>query len=558
MAPGLPIVVLGFNGKVAWGVTMVSADTQDLFIEKLKTEKDRRLYLNQGQWLPVTERKESFRIKSSRKPVEKIISSTCHGPLLNTNIVNIPFSPEIMPNSSKYGVALSWANQGMGDTFAGFYSLASAKSADDARKCILKISAMYLNFVFGDSDNIGWQVSGLCPLRKKGLGLLPSPGWTGEYDWTGYAPVEKMPGETNPSRGYVATANNAVVPPDYPIMISASWAKPERIERINTLLSPMKNATTGDMMTMQFDRYSLMAFKAQKMLFDDAFNKEIKKAIEKLSPADKKRAEKCLELLDPKSFDCNMKPTSIYAAVMGAFYNAVTVNTFMDEFGPVDDSEWKAFGRLTGRYASAASYLDKNDATGGTAWKCLDSLGAWGYSAPEDHITSRDDSPFWDDARTDKKETKADVFAASLADAVALCEKKMGPDPRDWQWGGLLHYNFKHDISDELPFGVFKDYLNPGVYPAGGDYCTINVAGFSWTDGQFEVIEIPAMRMIVNFGEPEPAYLVTVPGESGNPSSPHYRDMLKGYFITGENHPLVFKEENVKKQYMDVLSLVPK
>jgi acyl-homoserine-lactone acylase len=242
---------------------------------------------------------------------------------------------------------------------------------------------------------------------------------------------------------------------------------------------------------------------------------------------------------------------------MGAFYYTATINTFMDEFGPIDNPQWKAFGKLSGRYTSVMSFLDKYDPSGTTTWNSFNALNNLGYSAPDDHLVSRPDSPLWDDTRTEKKETKADIIAISLADAVSLCEKRMGPDPRDWQWGKMLQYVFKHSISEELPFGAFDDYFNPGTFPAGGDWHTINEAGFSWSDDKFEVVEIPAMRMIVNFGETEPAYLITVPGQSGNPSSPHYHDMIKEYFLTGKNHPLPFKDENVRQQYTDVLTLVP-
>jgi acyl-homoserine-lactone acylase len=557
LTPGLPVVVLGYNGHVAWGVTMVCADTQDLFVEKLKTDNNKLLYLNKGEWLPVDQRKEVFLIKSD-KPVEKVVSTTCHGPLLNTNVNTLPFSPEIMPDASKYGLSLSWANQSLANTYEGFYNLAEAKNIDDTKKAILKIGCMYLNFIYGDSDNIAWQVSGIYPIRKKGRGLFPSPGWDGEYDWTGYAPVEKMPYEMNPKKGYLETANNMTVPADYPVMISSSWAKPERFERIDSLLAPMKNVTTGDMISMQVDRYSLMALKVQKMLFEGEFTPVIKNAIDRLSSKDKEKAIKAMELLDPNVFDCVMKSTSIYASVMGAFYHTATINTFMDEFGPSENPQWKAFGKLTGRFTAAKSFLDEIAPYGNAAWESFESLNNQGYSAPEDHILSRKESPFWDDARTEKKETKADIIAISLADAVILCEGEMGPDPRDWQWGKLIHYAFKHEISDLLPFGAFNDYFNPGIYPAGGDWATINVAGSSWADNSFEVVEIPAMRMIVNFGEPDPAYIVTVPGQSGNPSSPHYKDMTKEYFITGKTHPLPFNEENVKKQYTDVLTLIPK
>ncbi len=557
LIPGLPIVALGYNGHVAWGVTMVCADTQDLFVEKLKTDNNKLLYLYKGEWLPVNQRKEVFNIKSN-KPVEKVVSMTCHGPLLNTNVSRLPFSPAVMPDASKYGLSLSWVFQAMSETYEGFYDLSEAKTTDDTRKAILKIGCMYLNFIYGDSDNIAWQVSGICPIRKKGRGMLPSPGWGGEYDWTGYVPVEKMPHDMNPQKGYLATANNMTVPADYPVMISNSWEKPERFERIDSLLAPMKNVTTGDMISMQVDRYSLMAYKVQKMLFEGDFALDIHKAIDRLSPRDKEKAAKAMDLLDPKVFDCIMKSTSVYAAVMGAFYHTATINTFMDEFGPSENPQWKSFGKLTGRFTDAKTFLDEYAPYGNTAWESFESLNNQGYSAPEDHILSRKESPFWDDVRTEKKETKADIIAESLADAVILCEGEMGADPRDWQWGKLIHYKFKHEISDSLPFGTFDDYFNPGVYPAGGDWATINIAGFSWADNSFEVVEIPAMRMIVNFGEPDPAYIVTVPGQSGNPSSPHYKDMTKEYFITGKTHPLPFNEENVKKQYTDMLILMPK
>jgi acyl-homoserine-lactone acylase len=558
LAPGLPVVVLGYNGHVAWGVTMVCADTQDLFVEKLKTDNNILMYLYKGEWLPVNQKKELFYMRSG-KPVEKIVSSTCHGPLLNTNIQSLPFSPAIMPDANRYGLSLSWMFQGISDTYAGFYNLAGAKDINDAKKAILNIKAMYLNFIYGDSGNIAWQATGLCPLRKKGRGLFPSPGWDGEYDWTGTVPVEKMPNEMNPPKGYLATANNMTVPQDYPVMISNSWAKPERFERIDTLLAPMNNVTTGDMISMQVDRYSIMAFKVQKMLFEGDSTAEINNAIARLAPEDKEKARKALELLDSKVFDCVMSPTSIFAAVMGAFYHTATINTFMDEFGPSGDTQWNAFGNLTGQLKNARTFLNEVKPYGDTGWKSFESLNNLGYSAPEDHILSRKESPFWDDVRTEKKETRADIIAASLADAIILCEQKMGPDPRDWQWGKLIHYVFKHDITNSLPFGAFDEYFNPGIYPAGGDWATINVSGFSWTDNSFEVIESPVMRMIVNFGESDPAaYLVTVPGQSGNPSSPHYKDMTEEFFITGKIHPMPFSDENTKEQYTDVLTLIPK
>jgi acyl-homoserine-lactone acylase len=251
-----------------------------------------------------------------------------------------------------------------------------------------------------------------------------------------------------------------------------------------------------------------------------------------LKADDKGLALEALAFLKPGAFDgvLRAEPRSVSPAVYGAFIHVMTRNTFLDELGPYESDAWKAF-------------TDLNN---------------YGYSAPEDHLLYRPDSPFWDDIRTAQKETRASIVAKSLADAMRYCEEKMGPERKRWQWGLLHTYHFKHDFSEELPFFLFflKDDLNRGPFPAGGDCHTLNVAGFTWGKS-FDVVEIPAMRMIVDFSLPDPAFLTTVPGQSGNPFSPHYDDMIKPYFLTGKNHPLPFMEENIQAQYKDQLILKP-
>jgi len=529
MAPGMPIVVLGYNGRIAWGVTMVMADSQDIFVEKLKEENGKTFYLSKGLWLPAMERKELFRIKG-KAPVEKVIRMTGHGPLLNSALKQVPvFAETYLPDLSRFGLALSWAVEGSRDTFAGFYNLAKAQTMDDARKAISMAKAVYLNFVYGDSANIAWQISGAYPVRKKGEGFLPSPGWGGEYDWEGFVPFEQLPHAENPPQGYLATANNRTVPKDYPIHITSSWAKPERAERLDEVLGSTKDATIGDMITLQSDQYSPLARKIQALFFEGPFAQELKDAMAGLKADDKGLALEALAFLKPGAFDgvLRAEPRSVSPAVYGAFIHVMTKNTFLDELGPDESDTWKAF-------------TDLNN---------------YGYSAPEDHLLYRPDSPFWDDIRTAQKETRASIVAKSLADAMRYCEEKMGPERKRWQWGLLHTYHFKHDFSEAVPF-FLKDDLNRGPFPAGGDCHTLNVAGFSWGKS-FDVVEIPAMRMIVDFSLPDPAFLTTVPGQSGNPFSPHYDDMIKPYFLTGKNHPLPFMEENIQAQYKDQLILKP-
>ena len=526
--PGMPIVGLGYNGRLGWGATMVMADNQDIFVEKLKKINGTVRYLHQGRWLPVGARRETFKIRGER-PVTKDIQYTVHGPLLNEALELLPVPPDMpvqpMPVRSEYGLALSW---GMGDgckTIKGFINLGRAKTTDEMRAALLDLESIFLNVVYGNADTIAWQVSGKFPLRRRGTGQLPSPGWTGEYDWIGFLPAGANPSSINPAEGYIATANNRTVPRGYPYQLTSSWYNPERAERLREALGPMTRATTADMLKLQFDHRSLLAKKVQDMLFRGESSGRILKVIDGWTDSRGARAREALKFLSPKKFDAVMDKESSSAAVLGAFVHSVVRGTFLDELGPEEGIVWESF-----QDSSLVS-----------------------YSAQQDHLLGREDSPFWDNVTTPERETKWDIIAAALDNAILLCEKRMGKDRGGWKWGSLHTYLWRHDFTKTLPF--FHGYFNRGPYPASGDSHTLDVSEFSWGDN-FDVVIIPAMRLIVDFGLPEPAQLIGTNGQSGNPSSPHYDDMLE-YYLNGKNHPLPFGKKAVEEQYRDVLVLKP-
>jgi acyl-homoserine-lactone acylase len=176
------------------------------------------------------------------------------------------------------------------------------------------------------------------------------------------------------------------------------------------------------------------------------------------------------------------------------------------------------------------------------------------YPAPEDHLLHRPDSPFWNNVLTPELESREDIIAAALPQAIVLLEKKISSNRDKWQWGKLHTYCWRHEFTKETIF--FHSYFNRGPYPAGGDAHSVNVASFPWGE-DFDVAVIPAMRMIVDFGQDEPMSLIAVPGQSGNPSSAHYADMIPG-FLKAEARAMPFRKENVEKQYRDALRIVPK
>ena len=534
---GAPIVVAGYNGHLAWGMTMVMADNQDLFLEQLKDVGSKLHYLYKGEWLPATERKEVFNIKG-KSPVTVIFHDTVHGPLMSEALKKEPVL-YLQPSSLNlpYGVALSRTVPAADDdSMNAFFQLSFAKSVDEAIPVIKRIKSIPLNMVFADKDNIAWQVIGNYPVRAKGRGLMPSPGWTGEYDWTGLLKEEVLPNLKNPAVGFIGTANHRTVPKDFPYILSSSWYWPERAERIAQMATATDKHTVQTNMDMQLDTYSLFVPKLKEVILQGTMAADIAKEISSWKD-EKKAADARLALSILKDFDGDMKIDSKGAALTGAFLHCATKNIFLDELGPVDSKAWKSF-------------LVVNNES---------------YNATCDHLLVRgDESPFWDDIKTPEKETKAQIIARSLADAVAFLEKTSGNNSVKWTWGALHTATWETDTSqmaqhlgliERTALNSLWPYFNRGPYPSPGDIFTLNVS-MLMMGKDFKTWLIPSMRMIVDFSQPEPMLAVNSSGQSDNPSSPHYEDGIKAC-RDGIYFPFPFKEEAIKAQYKDVLHLNP-
>jgi acyl-homoserine-lactone acylase len=527
--PGLPLIMLGFNGRLAWGATMVMADSQDIFLEKLQQRGGKTCYRYRDRCRALQQRDERFAVRGGRTKV-KTIRSTVHGPLLEQALHAFDSMPQVsvppLPFESRYGLALRWSMADGERGTRGLLRMGQARNMAEARQALRLVDSIYLNIVYGDADNIGWQVTGRLPLRGRGTGHLPSPGWTGEYDWQGYLPFEQKPYTINPDDGFLATANNRTTGSDSAHPISHSWVGPARIDRIRQLAGNRSDLTVAYVNRMQKDRLSLMARDTQKLLFRGDVAAEVARIIYSWKDEGKRRdARSALELLRPEKFDCVMDEGSAAAALMGAFHHCFTRRVFLDELGPDDGLDWQSF---------TSTVLDS-------------------YAAPEDHLLVREQSPFFDDVNTKAVEGKADMLALSLADAWNLCRQRMGRDENRWKWGEFHTYSWKHPFAEQFPW--LFGFLSRGPLPAGGDLHTVNVSGYHW-GRDFDALLIPAARLVVDFGLEEPAVLITHGGQSGDPASPHYDDMIQPW-VKVRYHPLPFRPKNLARQYRDLLRLEP-
>ncbi|PAZ18723.1 penicillin acylase family protein [Pseudomonas aeruginosa] len=337
---GLPGVVAGFNGKLAWGMTMVLGDNQDLYLEQLRRQGNRLYYLADGKWQPTRERQETFFIKGQR-PIREVIHETRHGPLLNSALGERKNILQPLPLKSGYGLAYRSIQQEADKTLDGFFDLSRAKTIEQAFDATREIRAMPLNIVFADEKHIGWQVTGRYPNRKEGRGLLPSPGWDGRYDWDGYADPILHPSDQDPQQGWLGTANHRTVQPGYGAQLSNSWYYPERAERIAQLAGASKSHDTQSMIRMQYDQTSLFVAKLQAMFDNPGMALPLRQAIDALPEAQRSRAREAYDRL--MAFDGKLTASSSDAALYGAFLHESARQIFLDELGPEDGPAWKAF-----------------------------------------------------------------------------------------------------------------------------------------------------------------------------------------------------------------------
>lgn len=330
---GVPAVVAGFNGKLGWGMTMVMGDNQDLYLEQVRREGSRLMYLADGKWLPARERHETYFVKGER-PIRETIYETRNGPLLNTALGERKHPLQPLQVRSGYGLALKTTQLEADRTLDAFFDLSRAQSVDQAFEASREIRAAALNLVFADQQGIGWQVTGRFPNRREGLGLVPSPGWDGRYEWDGYADPMLHPYDQDPFQGWLGTANHRSVPRGYGMQLSSSWYGPERYERLAELAGRGKHDTRSTI-AMQYDQVTPFAAKLRAMFEAPGMAAPLRQAIDALPASERSKAREALDRL--LAFDGKLAADSANAALYGAFLQESARQIFLDELGPEED-----------------------------------------------------------------------------------------------------------------------------------------------------------------------------------------------------------------------------
>lgn len=494
---GAPGIVIGHNGHIAWGLTNVMTDIMDLFVFRTDPENP-MVYYVKGKAHILESREESF-VLPDGKIVSRFLFNTVQGPVITK-----------VEKGRNAIVALKWFGTVPLDfiddkTSKGITALNEASTVKEAFDAGQYIRLTGQNLVVADVDgNIGWHPFGAVPIRKGYSGRLPADGSGGEMDWTGFIPHDKLPSRLNPPEGWIATANQKTVDDQYPYSITYGWAAPYRYMRIADQVSKMKNPSRDDFAKLQLDVHSVQADLLCPKLANYKFSDS--------------KAKKAQAMLN--GWDHEVTADSSAAAVFEVFITMFVKNLVGDEMG--DEMKW-----------------------------FYHTLGA-AYLAPE-VILDRPDSPLWDDLNTPETETPTQVLERSLIDAYDWLSEKLGDDPQDWKWGDFHQYFFAHPGASS-PFT--HRLLSRGPFPAPGDSCTVNDAGFDQGQGGYGVQEIPSLRFIAPLSDLTKSTIAGPMGQSGQPGHPHYDDLIEPW-MTGKGVPLYYLRADVEKNAKSVLLLKP-
>ncbi|HEY1249609.1 MAG TPA: penicillin acylase family protein [Thermoanaerobaculia bacterium] len=245
--PGIPGVVIGRNDRIAWGLTSLEPDVQDLFVETVD-RKDASRYRHRGEWKPFSVRHERIRVRGAAD-VDLEVRGSVHGPVVT----------DVFGGAATLGkaVALRWTGLDDGDrTAEAFFAIGRARTWTDfvAAASLLKVPAQ--NLVYADADgHIGYVATGALPVRPRADGRLPVSG-EGADDWTGMIPFANLPRVLDPAKGYVVTANNRVVSGPAGNAFGLTWEDPWRARRIRDAIEAKPRMSAADVQALQLDRAS--------------------------------------------------------------------------------------------------------------------------------------------------------------------------------------------------------------------------------------------------------------------------------------------------------------
>jgi penicillin amidase len=481
-AAGSPFILVGHNQRIAWGLTTTTADTEDLFIERVDPTDPGRYLTPEGS-AAFASRRETIRVRGEA-PVDIIIRTTRHGPVL---------SDVLPPGTADPGFVLALAA-----TFTipqdrsaqALWELNRAADWPSFREALRNFVGPIQNIVYADVDGtIGFIAPGQVPIRRSGEGWLPAPGWTGECDWVGFIPFSALPSKVNPPSGHFVNANNKIVPDTYPYFLSRDWDLPNRARRIEALLAATPLQTPASSAAIEADTLSLLAQRLAPLMT-------------RISAADEASSEAIRHL---RRWDFHMDRDKVEPLLFTAWLREFSREILLGRFGDAVSGYWDLRPRVM-----------------------------------EAVLTER---PDWcDDPKQPGQQGCAARLAESLRMALAQLRQAYGADMKQWRWGRAHFAMFANPVFSRIP--VLRDWLGVSI-PTSGGYDTVDRGPSTIRDDAHPFAQRfgAGLRIITDLATPKESAMMITPGQSGNPLSGHFADLLArwrdfAWLVPGRSAPV--------------------
>ena len=467
-APGVPLVVLGRNGHIAWGMTTTGGDTSDLFIETALQDDPTR-YLTPDGPKAFRTRTETISIKGD-DPITITVRETRHGPVLS----------DVLPALKDLAIdekVVALAATVLRDDDTSVEAIARinlAKSVTEFRTASRLFSAPMQNLFVADiSGGIGFITAGRMPLRRMGHGHLPESGLDGRGDWKGFVAARHWPQSWNPPEGVLANANNRLRPSDEGRAYQYAWYWPEshRAARIKEFFRVPKTHTIEDSLHLQMDNRSLAARSLLPILIG-------------LQSGNGSDAE-AISLLRDWNYEMDRRRPEplLYAA----WTRHLMVTLLEDELGAAFAGFQRARPRVIERIL-------------------------------------REDTVWCDDVSTPQKEDCGVRTALALDRALSELKARFGGDPKDWNWGAAHEAVFPHKIFRRIP--LLGQWTEGRIATDGGDHTLNRGQTGGGVDDPYRHSHGAGFRAVYDLSNLENSRYSLATGQSGNPLSDRYMEFL--------------------------------
>lgn len=492
--PGNPMPTFGHNEHVAWAMTAGHADNTDLFVEHVG--RDGRSVREQNAWRACEIREETIAVKGRAAVTERVLVT--------------PRGPIVSPAIGGSDVALSMRGTWMAPRRIGGYSVYEVKNVDEACALYASYPALSENRIFADtSGRIAWHLVGDVPVRKKGVGMLPAPGWDPAFGWRSEPlPYDALPHAVDPPEGFVASANQHPGPSPRGAFLGADWLDGSRHARILELLGARRDWDVASTMRAQTDRATVVWPRVRGVVL----------------AALRTSREHARALHWLESWDGVVSAQSSAASIFEVFFAEMMVRTAKAKA----PRSWRA---AIGEGTNAVL------PHGMMALRRIDHLVRLLVEQPDGFFEGG--------------------WSAEICDAVGSTMKTLrdtaGKDDTRWAWGRVRPLFLVHPVGTKRPL---DRVWNRGPFAFGGDATTIPQASVAFDAPFGNAIGIPNLRAVMDVGNWESSRYVLAGGQSGNPRSPHYDDMVP-LWLRGESVSMAWSPEAVRARTRAVLMLVP-